>query len=113
MRRLGGGKKSSKEKWSHKKKRSSEVSQEEEGNIEGKPCSDNDSTALSKLTSLADSLLVAGEYDVYQLTFEGVKYRIEQEEENEGAYYWDVSFYHCSAVYYSVFSTMHALIFLR
>jgi CD2 antigen cytoplasmic tail-binding protein 2 len=83
LRRLGGGKKSSKEKWSHKKKRSSEVSQEEEGNIEGKPGSDNDSTALSKLTSLADSLLVAGEYDVYQLTFEGVKYRIEQEEENE------------------------------
>ena len=110
MRRLGSGKrKSSREKWSQRKKTAklkangegskdggtSEESKDEgssegskdEGTSEGsKDEGTSEGSNLDRLTSLADILLANGEHDVYESTYEGIKFRIEQEVDKAGKF---------------------------
>ena len=101
MRRLGSGKrKSSREKWSQRKKTAklkangegskdggtSEESKDEGTSEESKDEGTSEGSNLDRLTSLADILLANGEHDVYESTYEGIKFRIEQEVDKAGKF---------------------------
>lgn len=68
MRRLGGGTKG----------RSSASSRWKKGNVQSTETAESarDSADLDKLTAFADELLAAGEYDIYQATYEKLKHHI-------------------------------------
>lgn len=70
MRRLGGGTKG----------RSSASSRWKKGNVQSVETKDSarDSADLDKLTAFADELLAAGEYDIYQATYEKLKHHIDE-----------------------------------
>ena len=72
LKRLGGGKiQTASERWKKKKVTGGESSSQ---------TSDSNKQLILKLTELADSILSNGNMDIYQETYEGIKYKINQSE---------------------------------
>merc|ERR1712142_439936 len=75
LRRLGGNKKpmSSAERWKKKKQKQKEGAKEEE-EVDAKAA--EDAANLLKLTGLADELLQRGDFQVYEKTYEKLKFEV-------------------------------------
>lgn len=72
LKRLGGGKvQTASERWKKKKQQNDGTSQTNELNKEH----------IAKLTEHANSILSQGNMDVYQETFEGIRYKVQKAEE--------------------------------